>query len=81
MKWLEIIEPENIKKEKYDWENWTHVEVDHFRVEYALRILFNEMNQLRDRAIKERDAIRLSKPSAALLSSYCQLDLDYIDSD
>ncbi|RYR38118.1 hypothetical protein Ahy_A09g043073 [Arachis hypogaea] len=53
MKWLEIIEPKNIKKGKYDWENWTQAEVDHFRVEYALRILFDEMNQLRDRAIKK----------------------------
>ncbi|RYR30038.1 hypothetical protein Ahy_B01g054811 [Arachis hypogaea] len=52
-----------------------YVEVDHFRVEYASLILFDEMNRLRDRAIQESKAIRLSKPSAALLSPYCQLDL------
>ncbi|KAL4293096.1 hypothetical protein AHAS_Ahas18G0093900 [Arachis hypogaea] len=81
MKWLEILEPENIKNGKYDWENWTQVEVDHYRVEYALRILFHEMNQERDRAIRESEAIRLSKPSAALLSPYCQLGSDDIDND
>ncbi|RYR04081.1 hypothetical protein Ahy_B06g083644 isoform B [Arachis hypogaea] len=37
MKWLEIIELENIKKGKYE-------EVDHFRVEYASLILFDEIN-------------------------------------
>ncbi|RYR15880.1 hypothetical protein Ahy_B04g072816 [Arachis hypogaea] len=56
-------------------------EVDHFRVEYASLILFDEMNQLRDRAIQESEAIRLSKPSAALLSLYCQLDSEDIDSE
>ncbi|RYR13597.1 hypothetical protein Ahy_B04g070509 isoform B [Arachis hypogaea] len=25
MKWLEIIHPENIKKGKYEWDNWTQV--------------------------------------------------------
>ncbi|RYR66445.1 hypothetical protein Ahy_A03g012428 [Arachis hypogaea] len=25
MKWLEIIEPQNIKKGKYKWENWTQI--------------------------------------------------------
>ncbi|RYR65631.1 hypothetical protein Ahy_A03g011557 [Arachis hypogaea] len=51
MKWLKIIELKNIKKGKYDWQNWTQAEVDHFRVEYASRILFDEMNQERDRVI------------------------------
>ncbi|KAL4350051.1 hypothetical protein AHAS_Ahas10G0103300 [Arachis hypogaea] len=45
MKWLELIEPENIKKGKYEWDNWTQEEVDHYRVEYASRILFSEMNK------------------------------------
>ncbi|RYR54706.1 hypothetical protein Ahy_A06g030007 [Arachis hypogaea] len=40
MKWLELIEAENIKKGKYEWDNWPHEEVDHYRVEYASRILF-----------------------------------------
>ncbi|XP_057733035.1 uncharacterized protein LOC130948329 [Arachis stenosperma] len=35
MKWLELIEPENIKKGKYEWDNWPQEEVDHYRVEYA----------------------------------------------
>ncbi|RYQ97356.1 hypothetical protein Ahy_B08g093399 [Arachis hypogaea] len=35
MKWLEIFEPTNIKRRKYEWDNWTQDEVDHFRVEYA----------------------------------------------
>ncbi|RYQ93090.1 hypothetical protein Ahy_B09g099351 [Arachis hypogaea] len=41
MKWLEIIQPENIKKEKCEWDNWTQAEVDHFRIEFASRILFH----------------------------------------
>ncbi|KAL4328256.1 hypothetical protein AHAS_Ahas13G0181900 [Arachis hypogaea] len=32
MKWLEIFEPANIKRQKYEWDNWTQDEVDHFRV-------------------------------------------------
>ncbi|KAL4286484.1 hypothetical protein AHAS_Ahas19G0090800 [Arachis hypogaea] len=81
MKWLEIIELKNIKKGKYDRENWMQTEVDHFKVEYALLILFDEMNQLRDRAIKKSEAIKLSKPSAALLSPYCQLHSEDIESE
>ncbi|RYR76618.1 hypothetical protein Ahy_A01g001207 isoform B [Arachis hypogaea] len=27
MKWLELIEPENIKKGKYEWDNWTQTEL------------------------------------------------------
>ncbi|XP_020972498.1 uncharacterized protein LOC110269169 [Arachis ipaensis] len=49
-------------------------EVDHYRVEYASRILFSEMNKERDRAIRERSAIRLSKPSSVLLSPFCQIN-------
>ncbi|QHO27684.1 uncharacterized protein DS421_7g210150 [Arachis hypogaea] len=74
MKWLELIEPENIKKGKYEWDNWTQEEVDHYRVEYASRILFSELNRQRDRAIKESSAIRLSKPSSVLLSPFCQIN-------
>ncbi|RYR78913.1 hypothetical protein Ahy_A01g003779 [Arachis hypogaea] len=74
MKWLELIEPENIKKGKYEWDNWTQEEVDHYRVEYASRILFSEMNKQRDRAIRESSAIRLSKPSSVLLSPFCQIN-------
>ncbi|RYR66862.1 hypothetical protein Ahy_A03g012986 [Arachis hypogaea] len=72
MKWLEIIQPKNIKRLKYDWDNWT--QVDHFRVEYASRILFYEMNQDKAKAIRGSNAIRLSKPSSLLLSLYCQID-------
>ncbi|XP_057730244.1 uncharacterized protein LOC130945552 [Arachis stenosperma] len=74
MKWLELIEPENIKKGKYEWDNWPQEEVDHYRVEYASRILFSEMNKQRDRAIRESSAIRLSKPSSVLLSPFCQIN-------
>ncbi|KAL4305640.1 hypothetical protein AHAS_Ahas16G0098500 [Arachis hypogaea] len=81
MKWLEIIKSQNIKKEKYKWENWTQAEVDHFRVEYASQILFHDMNRDRDTSIRECEAIRLSKPSTVLLSPYCQIDSDDIDSD
>ncbi|QHO03406.1 uncharacterized protein DS421_13g431910 [Arachis hypogaea] len=72
--WLELIEPENIKKGKYEWDNWPQEEVDHYRVEYASRILFSEMNKQRDRAIRESSAIRLSKPSSVLLSPFCQIN-------
>ncbi|RYR64601.1 hypothetical protein Ahy_A03g010677 [Arachis hypogaea] len=74
MKWMEIIEPENIKKGKYQWDNWPQEEVDHYRVEYASRILFSEMNTQRDHAIRESSAIRLSKPSSILLSPFCQIN-------
>ncbi|RYR07284.1 uncharacterized protein [Arachis hypogaea] len=74
MKWMEIIEPENIKKGKYQWDNWPQEEVDHYRVEYASRILFSEMNTQRDQAIRESSAIRLSKPSSILLSPFCQIN-------
>ncbi|RYR03637.1 hypothetical protein Ahy_B06g082722 [Arachis hypogaea] len=74
MKWMELIEPENIKKGKYEWDNWPQEEVDHYRVEYASRILFSEMNKERDRAIRESNAIKLSKPSSVLLSPFCQIN-------
>ncbi|RYR14542.1 hypothetical protein Ahy_B04g071141 [Arachis hypogaea] len=74
MKWLELIEPENIKKGKYEWDNWKQEEVDHYRVEYASWILFGEMNKERDQAIRESNAIRLSKPSSVLLSPFCQIN-------
>ncbi|KAL4371171.1 hypothetical protein AHAS_Ahas06G0139100 [Arachis hypogaea] len=54
-------------------------EVDHYRVEYASRILFHEMNQDKGEVIRESDAIRLSKPSSLLLSPYCQIDSNDID--
>ncbi|RYR29643.1 hypothetical protein Ahy_B01g054091 [Arachis hypogaea] len=74
MKWLKLIEPENIKKGKYEWDNWKQEEVDHYRVEYTSRILFSEMNKERDQAIRESNAIRLSKPSSVLLSPFCQIN-------
>ncbi|KAL4274454.1 hypothetical protein AHAS_Ahas20G0008800 [Arachis hypogaea] len=80
MKWMEIIEPENIKKGKYQWDNWPQEEVDHYRVEYASRILFSEMNTQRDQAIRESSAIRLSKPSSILLSPFCQINSTDIES-
>ncbi|RYR21114.1 hypothetical protein Ahy_B03g066371 [Arachis hypogaea] len=64
LKWLEIFEPANIKRRKYEWDNWTQDEVDHFRVEYASRILFHDMNLDKDEAIRGSNAIRLSKPSS-----------------
>ncbi|QHO35193.1 uncharacterized protein DS421_9g273470 [Arachis hypogaea] len=81
MKWLEIIQLETIKRLKYEWDNWTQDEVDHFRVEYASRILFHEMNQDKAEAIRGSNAIRLSKPSSLLLSPYCQIDSNDIDTD
>ncbi|KAL4345319.1 hypothetical protein AHAS_Ahas11G0266500 [Arachis hypogaea] len=55
MKWLEIIQPENVKKGKYEWDNWTQDEVDHYRVKYASWILFHEMNQDKAEAIRGSD--------------------------
>ncbi|QHO27971.1 uncharacterized protein DS421_7g212580 [Arachis hypogaea] len=81
MKWLEIFEPANIKRQKYEWDNWTQNEVDHFRVEYASWILFHEMNQDKVEAIRRSNAIRLSKPSSLLLSPYCQIDSNDIETD
>ncbi|RYR33038.1 hypothetical protein Ahy_A10g047583 [Arachis hypogaea] len=79
MKWLEIFEPANIKRRKYEWDNWTQYKVDHFRVEYASRILFHDMNLDKHEAIRGSSAIRLSKPSSLLLSSYCQIDSQDVD--
>ncbi|RYR39692.1 hypothetical protein Ahy_A09g045273 [Arachis hypogaea] len=81
MKWLELIEPENIKRGKYEWDNWNHDEVDHYRVEYASRILFSEMNKERDQAIRASNAIRLSKPSSVLLSPFCQINSTDIETE
>ncbi|KAL4299826.1 hypothetical protein AHAS_Ahas17G0139700 [Arachis hypogaea] len=79
IKWLEIFEPANIKRQKYEWDNWTQDEVDHFRVEYASQILFHDMNLDKDEAIKGSNTIRLSKPSLLLLSPYCQIDSQDVD--
>ncbi|RYR03271.1 hypothetical protein Ahy_B06g082121 [Arachis hypogaea] len=79
MKWLEIFEPANIKRRKYEWDNWT--QVDHFRVEYASRILFHDMNLDKAEAIRKSNVIRLSKPSSLLLSPYCQIDSKDVDTD
>ncbi|RYR63361.1 hypothetical protein Ahy_A04g021161 [Arachis hypogaea] len=78
-KWLEIFEPVNIKKRKYEWDNWTQDEVDHFRVEYASQILFHDMNLDKHEAIRGSNAIRLFKPSSLLLSPYCQIDSEDVD--
>ncbi|RYR68184.1 hypothetical protein Ahy_A03g014666 [Arachis hypogaea] len=81
MKQLEIIQPENVKRGKYERDNWTQDEVDHYRIEYASWILFHEMNQDKVEAIRGSDVIRLSKPSSLLLSPYCQIDSNDIDTD
>ncbi|QHN86997.1 uncharacterized protein DS421_16g551150 [Arachis hypogaea] len=78
-KWLEIFEPANIKRRKYEWDNWTQDEVDHSRVEYASRILFHDMNLDIAEAIRGSNAIRLSKSSSLLLSPYCQIDSEDVD--
>ncbi|QHO20517.1 uncharacterized protein DS421_11g338640 [Arachis hypogaea] len=56
-------------------------DVDRFRVEYASRILFHDMNLDKAEAIRGSNAIRLSKPSSLLLSPYCQIDSKDIDTD
>ncbi|RYQ96148.1 hypothetical protein Ahy_B08g091708 [Arachis hypogaea] len=68
-----------ISRMSYDYA--IYAEVDHFRVEYASQILFHEMNRDRDTAIRESEAIRLSKPSTVLLSLYCQINSYHIDND
>ncbi|RYR19408.1 hypothetical protein Ahy_B03g064177 [Arachis hypogaea] len=81
MKWLELIEPENIKRAKYEWDNWPQEEADHYRVEYISRILFSEMNKDRDQAIRASNAIRLSKPSSVLLSPFCQINSTDVETE
>ncbi|RYR22334.1 hypothetical protein Ahy_B03g067626 [Arachis hypogaea] len=63
-----------ISSQKSSYDCAIYEEVDHYRVEYASRILFSEMNKERDRAIRESNAIRLSKPSSVLLSPFCQIN-------
>ncbi|KAL4343224.1 hypothetical protein AHAS_Ahas11G0057000 [Arachis hypogaea] len=62
MKWFELIEPENIKRD----------EVDHYRVEYASRILFSEMNKERNQAIRA---------TMMLLYARCRIAVSSSDSD
>ncbi|RYQ83563.1 hypothetical protein Ahy_B10g102296 [Arachis hypogaea] len=64
------------QKSRYKFE-----EVDHYRVEYASRILFSEMNKERDQAIRASNAIRLSKPSSILLSPFCQINSTDIETE
>ncbi|RYR26210.1 hypothetical protein Ahy_B02g060398 [Arachis hypogaea] len=71
----------NISGQKTSYDCAIYKEVDHFRLEFASRILFHEMNQDRAEAIRGSDAIRLSKPSSLLLSPYCHIDSYDIDSD
>ncbi|RYQ83483.1 hypothetical protein Ahy_B10g102166 [Arachis hypogaea] len=66
---------------KYEWDNWPQDEVDHYRVEYASRILFSEKNKERDQAIRASNAIRLSKPSSVLLSPFCQINSTDIETE
>ena len=54
--------------------------MDHFGVEFSSRIIFHDMNQDRDTTIRESKAVRLSKPSVTLLSPYCQINTDDIES-
>ncbi|RYR51057.1 hypothetical protein Ahy_A06g026115 [Arachis hypogaea] len=81
MKWLEIIQSEQIKRGKYEWDNWTQDKVDHSRVEYASQILFHEMNEDKTEAIRRSNAIRLSRPSSLLLSPFCQIGSTDIETD
>ncbi|KAL4321834.1 hypothetical protein AHAS_Ahas14G0150100 [Arachis hypogaea] len=71
----------NISGQKISYDCAIYDEVDHFRVEYASQILFHEMNQDKAKAIRGSNAIRLSKPSSLLLSPYCQIDSNDIDTD
>ncbi|RYR24363.1 hypothetical protein Ahy_B02g057860 [Arachis hypogaea] len=64
---IPFLDLQKLKLHRYD-------EVDHFRVEYASRILCHDMNLDKDEAIRGSNAIRLSKPSSFLLSPYCQID-------
>ncbi|RYR50329.1 hypothetical protein Ahy_A07g036920 [Arachis hypogaea] len=66
--------PKNVKNGKYEWDNWTQAEVGHFKVEFGSQILFHVMNCDRDTAIRGNEEMRLSKPSAVLLSPYCQVN-------
>ncbi|RYR79117.1 hypothetical protein Ahy_A01g003980 [Arachis hypogaea] len=63
-----------ISGQKTSYDCAIYEEVDHYRVEYASRILFSEMNKQKDRAIRESSVIRLSKPSSVLLSPFCQIN-------
>ncbi|RYR29872.1 hypothetical protein Ahy_B01g054464 [Arachis hypogaea] len=71
----------NISGQKTSYDCTIYDEVDHFRVEYASRILFHEMNQDKAEAIRGSNAIRLSKPSSLLLSPYCHIDSKDIDTN
>ncbi|RYR77654.1 hypothetical protein Ahy_A01g002205 [Arachis hypogaea] len=61
----------NMSGQKTSYDCAIYDEVDHFRVEYASRILFHDINLDKAEAIRGSNAIRLSKPSSLLLSPYC----------
>ncbi|KAL4389921.1 hypothetical protein AHAS_Ahas03G0093400 [Arachis hypogaea] len=71
----------SISGQKTSYDCAIYEEVDHFKVEFASWILFHEMNQDRNEAIRENETVRLSKPSSLLLSPYCQIDSYDIESD
>ncbi|RYR51914.1 hypothetical protein Ahy_A06g026859 [Arachis hypogaea] len=71
----------NISGQKTSYDYAIYDEMNHYRVEYAFRILFHEMNQDKAEAIRGSDAIRLSRPSSLLLSPYCQIDSNDINTD
>ncbi|RYR48378.1 hypothetical protein Ahy_A07g034398 [Arachis hypogaea] len=75
-----MIEPKKIKKGKYSWKNWKQEQVDGFRHEYASFVLFDEINQLRDKAITESEIIRVFKPSSAILNPFCRFSSRDIES-
>ncbi|KAL4321126.1 hypothetical protein AHAS_Ahas14G0079300 [Arachis hypogaea] len=78
----EIVPPYlHISGQKTSYDCAIYDEVDHFRVEYASRILFHDMNLDKAEAIRGSNAIRLSKSSSLLLSPYCQIDSKDIDTD
>ncbi|RYR20681.1 hypothetical protein Ahy_B03g065893 [Arachis hypogaea] len=70
-----------ISGQKSSYDCAIYEEVDHYRVEYASRILFSEMNKERDQAIRASNAIRLSKPSSVLLSPFCQINSTDIETE
>ncbi|RYR58998.1 hypothetical protein Ahy_A05g024851 [Arachis hypogaea] len=55
-------------------------EIDTFRREYGPNILLHKLNKIRDQVIRESEAIRLPKSSAALSSPFCKFTSGDIDS-
>ncbi|MED6140987.1 hypothetical protein PIB30_098945 [Stylosanthes scabra] len=75
MKWMEMIDPTILAGCcSYNIEQWTEPMLLEFRQKIVAKIILSKENSLRAEAIKEAHNMRLTRPAAALQSSYVQVE-------